>query len=96
MTFVHHFNRSLSAIMTVEDSPPTKGVGLVQAIEWTGRPSLEHAREYIDWCHVVYSHLADHWEMRLMRAVQTGPTRWEIWAYMPGEPPKQFAELPHT
>jgi hypothetical protein len=60
----------------------------IQAVEWTGRPKSKHLREYVRFCHVVYSHLADHWQLRLLNVVQTRPTLWEIWEYRPGQAPK--------
>jgi hypothetical protein len=92
MTFVHHFNHTLSVTMTVADAPPVNGETFIQAVEWTERPKLEHLPEYLQWSHTVYSQMADHWDMRLMNAVQTSPNRWEFWAYAPGEPPKLLCD----
>jgi hypothetical protein len=96
MTFTHRFSRSLSCSMTVTDQPPVGGERYLQKIEWSGRPKPKHAREYIRWCHVVHSHLADHWGLRLMHAVQISPTLWEFWAYAPGQAPKLVSKLSST
>jgi hypothetical protein len=88
MTFIHRFSRSLTCTMTVSDNPPANGENFVQQVEWTERPKPKHTREYVRWCHTVYSHLADHWHLRLMQAVQTGPRLWEFWGYEPGLAPK--------
>jgi hypothetical protein len=39
-------------------------------------------------CHVVHSHLAELWNIRLLHVVQTGPKLRESWAYEPGKPPQ--------
>jgi hypothetical protein len=88
MTFTHRFSRTLSCTMTVSDEPPAGGENYIQKIEWTGRPKAKHTREYVRWCHVIYSHLANHWNLRLMQAVQIGPRLWEFWGYEPGQTPK--------
>ena len=90
MTFIHRFSRSLTCTIHVADKPPAKGNLHIQAIQWTGQPKPKHTREYIRWCHVVHSHLADLWNIRLLHAVQTGPKLWEFWAYEPGQPPKRM------
>jgi hypothetical protein len=74
MTFVHRFSRSLSCTMTVSDDPPSNGENFVQQVEWTERPKTKH--------------LANHWNLRLMQAVQTDPRLWEFWGYEPGQAPK--------
>ena len=93
MTFVHRFSRSLSCTMTVADDPPLNGERYIQRVEWTGRPKPKHAREYIQWCHVVHSHLANYWGLRLMHVVQTKPTLWECWAYEPGTAPRLLDKI---
>jgi hypothetical protein len=93
MTFTHRFNRSLSCTMTVRDQPPVNGESFVQNVEWTGHPKPKHIREYVRWCHLVYSHLAHHWNLRIMQAVQTGPTLWEFWGYAPDQAPKMLDKI---
>ena len=93
MTFTHKFNRKLLCTMTVADQPPVNSERYIQKVEWTGCPKSKHIREYIRWCHVVHSHLADHWGLRLMHAVQISPTLWECWAYAPGEAPKLLDKI---
>jgi hypothetical protein len=88
MKFIHKFNRSLSCEVLVSDTPPEKGQSHIQSIEWTGRPKRKHVSEYVRFCHVVNSHLADHWQISLPRIVQTSPTIWECWEY-----PERFKPL---
>jgi hypothetical protein len=76
--------------MTVADDPPVWGEHFVQNVEWTESPKPKHLREYVRWCHMVYSPLADHWNLRLMQAIQAGPARLEFWAYTPEEAPKRL------
>ncbi len=95
MTFVHRFSRSLSCTMTVADDPPATGANYVQQIKWTGRPKSKHVGEYVRWCHTVYSHLANHWNLRLMQAIETGPQLWEFWGYTPGEAPELLDKSRH-
>jgi hypothetical protein len=80
--------------MTISDQPPSGGTRYIQKIEWTGRPKPKHIREYVRWRHVVNTHLAAHWNLRLMEAVQTNPRLWEFWGYAPGEPPKLLQKIP--
>ena len=68
----------------------SEGENFIQNVEWTERPKPKHLREYVRWCHTVYSQLANRWNLRLMQAIQAGPNRWEFWAYTPGEPPKRL------
>jgi hypothetical protein len=90
MTFVHRFNGHLTCTMTTSDDPPVSGETFVQNVEWTSQPKPKHLREYTHWCHTVFSRLANHWNLRLMHALQTAPRHWEFWAYTPGEPPKRL------
>ena len=76
--------------MHVVDEPPAKGEAHIQNVEWTGRPKPKHAREYVRWCHVVNTHLATLWDIRLLHVVQTGPKLWAFWAYEAGEAPKRM------
>jgi hypothetical protein len=91
--FIHRFNRSLCCEMLVSDTPPEKGRPHIQAIEWSGRPKPKHLREYIRFCHVVNSHLADHWQMSLLHVFQTGPRTLEIWQYHPSQAPKRATDI---
>jgi len=79
--------------MTVADEPPIGGERYIQRVEWTGRPKPKHAREYVRWSHIVHSHLANHWGLRIMQAVQVSPTLWECWAYAPEEAPKLLEKI---
>jgi hypothetical protein len=63
----------------------------IQSVEWTERPKPKHRREYTRWCHGVYSHLADRWNMRLMHVIEIGGVG-EFWAYSPGEAPKRLPD----
>jgi hypothetical protein len=76
--------------MTVAKDPPVRGENFVQNIEWTARPKPKHLREYVRWCHEVYRHLADRWNLRVMYVIETGPESREFWAYTPGEAPKRL------
>jgi hypothetical protein len=58
--------------MTVADDPPVRDEP-VQNIEWTARPKPKHRREYVRWCHGVYSCLSNRWNLRVMHVIETGP-----------------------
>jgi len=42
----------------------------------------------------VYSHLANHWNLRLMQAVQIGPRLQEFWGYEPGQVAENYHFVP--
>jgi len=91
--FVHGFSRSLSCEVVVCDEPPDKGQSLVQSVEWIGQPKRKHLPEYLRFCHVVNSHLADLWQMSILQLLHTSPTNWEAWKYRPGQAPKRIDDI---
>ena len=93
MKFVHKCSRSLSCEMVVCDEPPEKGQSHIQSVEWIGQPKRKHLPEYLRFCHVVNSHLADHWQMSILQLVQPSPTNWESGEYRPGQAPKRCDDI---
>jgi hypothetical protein len=79
--------------MTVCDEPPPKGQCLIQDVQWMGRLKRKHVPEYLRFCHVVNSRLADLWQMSILQLLQTSPTNWEAWQYRPGQAPKRVDDI---
>lgn len=93
MKFIHKFNRSLCCEMQVADTPPEKGHSHIRSVQWTGQPKHKHRREYIRFCHLVNSHLADHWQMSLLHLFLLEPKVLELWEYHPGQAPKRVSNI---
>jgi hypothetical protein len=75
--------------MVVCDQPPKKAQSHIQSVKWTGKPKRKLLRQYLRWCHLVNSLLADLWQVSILRAFQTRTMVWEWWTYRPGQAPKR-------
>jgi hypothetical protein len=75
--------------MVVCDQPPEKGQSLIQDVQWTGHLKRKHFPEYLRFCHVVNSHLANLWQLSVTPAFQITPTLWELWQYAPSQAPEK-------
>ena len=93
MKLIHTFNQSLSREMQVPDAPPEKGQCHIQSVEWTGRPKRKHEKEYVRFCHVVNSHLADCWQISILHIIQASLKIRACWERRPGQPQKRSGNI---
>jgi hypothetical protein len=90
LTFIHKFSRTVACTVRVGDQAPEAGSTLDLRFEWNGKPKPKHIPEYRRWMLSVIQTQSDHWQSKIMYALQSSPHQTEMWVFEPGEPPKRF------
>lgn len=73
--------------MHISAEPPKAGTTHVHKFEWSGNPTKQVLKPYIEWMNTVNSRLADVWGIKLAHFYLTSPGRGQMWIYEPGKPP---------